>query len=116
MLGAMRTDDRGDGDLFDDLRGSRDEAEDGGTDRPSLRGVAQVAGVGLVLMVLTSLGAIGGAWAGSRTAPDVEYTTAIWEGIVVVLWCLLWGVLAGAAALAVGFVAVGLPWARRRRG
>ncbi|WP_299444334.1 hypothetical protein [uncultured Phycicoccus sp.] len=82
---------------------------------PPVRALARSAGLTLGLMLLTSLGFIGGAWLAAQRTPDLAYTTVIWEGVVVLAWCVLWGLLAGASALAVGVVAVALPWVRRQR-
>lgn len=102
-------------DLFEDFA-HRVEAEDESPGRmPGAGTIARSAGVTVALMVLASLGAIGGAWFAAGHTPDVEYTTVIWEGVVVLLWSGLWGLLSGAAALAVGLVLVALPWVRRQR-
>lgn len=82
---------------------------------PPVRTLARSAGLTLALMVLTSLGFIGGAWLAAERTPDLEYTSVLWEGVVVLAWCGLWGLLGAASALAVGVVAVALPWVRRQR-
>lgn len=77
--------------------------------------MARSASLTIGLMVVTGLGAIGGGWLAADHTPDIQYTNLAWEGLVLVVWCGLWGLLAGASTLAIAFVAVGLPWARRQR-
>lgn len=115
MLEGMRRSNGPGPDLFEDFAHRvEDEAEETGR-MPGAGTIARSAGVTVALMVLTSLGAIGGAWFAAGHTPDVEYTSVLWEGVVVLLWSGLWGLLAGAAALAVGLVVVALPWVRRQR-
>ncbi|NHA66522.1 hypothetical protein [Phycicoccus flavus] len=101
-------------DLFESFADTDDAAEpEGGL--PPARTLARSAGVTVVLMVLASLGFIGAAWLASRHTPDVQYTSLFWEGLVLLVWGGLWGLLGGAGALSVGVVAVALPWVRRQR-
>ena len=81
-----------------------------------LGAVARSAGVTVALMVLTALGFVTGAWLASLAVPDVGWVNPLWEGLAFLLWCGLWGVLGAALVLAVGVLAVGLPWVRRQRG
>ncbi|MBR7741724.1 hypothetical protein KC207_00245 [Phycicoccus sp. BSK3Z-2] len=110
----MRSDDLGRPDLLDELAPPHEASADHRTGGPGVGSMARAAGVTLVLMVLTSLGAIAGGWLASDRLPDVEYASVIWEGLAVVAWCLLWALFAGAVSLALGVVVVALPWARRR--
>lgn len=82
---------------------------------PAGRHLARSAGLTVLLMVLGGLGTIGGAWVASGHTPDLAYTTLLWEGLALVLWCGLWGLLSGASTLALGVLVVALPWVRRRR-
>ena len=86
-----------------------DRARDAGT-------VARSAGLTVGLMVLTALGFVAGAWLASEAVPDVGWVNPLWEGLAFLVWCAVWGVLAAGLVLAVGVVAVGLPWVRRQRG
>ena len=78
--------------------------------------MARSAGVTVGLMVLTALGFVAGAWLASAAVPEVGWVNPLWEGLALLVWCAVWGVLAAALVLAVGVVAVGLPWVRRQRG
>ena len=82
---------------------------------PGAATIARSAGVTLGLMLVAVLGFVGAAWVASDHVPEVAWTTLLWEGVALVVWCGLWGLLGGASALAVGVVAVGLPWVRRQR-
>jgi hypothetical protein len=66
-------------------------------------------------MVAAIVAAILGFWWGAAHEPDLQYENIIWEGVIKLGWATLCAVLAGAAALAVVAVAVGVPWARRQR-
>jgi len=77
--------------------------------------VARSAGITVALMVLTSLGFVGGAWLAGRAQPDLVYANLLWEGVAITAWAVVWGTFAAMAVLAVGVVAIGLPWARRQR-
>jgi hypothetical protein len=82
---------------------------------PPIGTLARSAGLTLALMVLTSLGFIGAAWLAAQHLPDLAYATVVWEGVAVVVWCGLWGLLGAAAALAAVVVVVAVPWVRRQR-
>ncbi len=90
-------------------RSRADRARDVGT-------VARSAGVTVGLMVLTALGFVAGAWLASKGVPEVGWVNPLWEGLAFLVWCTVWGVLGAGLVLAVGVVAVGLPWVRRQRG
>lgn len=102
-------------DLFDSFADTVGDDE-GPEGLPAAGTLARSAGVTLTLMVLTSLGAIAAAWVASSRPPDIAWTSLLWEGVVLLLWSGLWGLLGGAAALSLGVVAVALPWVRRQRG
>ena len=59
---------------------------------------------------------VGGAWAANEARPELYFSNLAWEGVVILGWAVLWGALAAAATLAVGFLLVGVPWVRRQRG
>jgi hypothetical protein len=86
-----------------------------GADAPSVGTVARSAGVTVGLMVLTGIGFVSGAWLASLATPDLAWANPLWEGLAFLLWCATWGALAAVTLLAVGVVAVGLPWVRRQR-
>jgi hypothetical protein len=93
-----------------------DEAGDADLDRALQPGrLARSAGIGLGAMVLTFVAAVLGFWWGTAHEPDLQYTHLVWEGVIKLGWATMWAVLAGALALALSVVAVGLPWARRQR-
>lgn len=102
-------------DVFEAFPDRVEDAGAAGDDLPAGWSLARSAGLTVVLMVLTGLGAIGGAWVASGHTPDIAYTTLLWEGVALVLWCGLWGLLSGAGTLAAGVLVVALPWVRRRR-
>lgn len=94
----------------------RVHASDDRTDAaPRPATLARSAGITIALMVVTSLAFVVGAWLAGAVRPELVYANLLWEGIAITLWSLVWGGLAAMAVLAVGFVAVGLPWARRQR-
>ncbi len=90
--------------------------DDGATTVPAAGAVARSAGITVGLMVLTSVAFVGGAWLAGRVRPELVFTNLFWEGVAIAAWSFLWGALAAAAVLAVGVVAVGVPWVRRQRG
>ena len=90
--------------------------DDGVTTVPAAGAVARSAGITVGLMVLTSVAFVGGAWLAGRVRPELVFTNLFWEGVAIAAWSFLWGALAAAAVLAVGVVAVGVPWVRRQRG
>ncbi|WP_377645282.1 hypothetical protein [Oryzobacter terrae] len=93
----------------------RVEDDEDATRMPPAATVARSAGITIGLMVLTSLAFVAGAWLAGQHRPDLEYANLLWEGVVITGWSVAWGALAAMAVLAVGFLAVGLPWARRQR-
>ena len=103
-------------DVFETFSHLVDSDEDGATTVPAAGDVARSAGITVGLMVLTSVAFVVGAWAAGRARPELVFTNLFWEGVAIAAWSFLWGALAAAAVLAVGVVAVGLPWVRRQRG
>lgn len=77
---------------------------------------ARSAGVTVGLMILTALGFVAGGWLASKAVPEIGWVNPLWEGLAFLVWCGVWGVLGAGLVLAVGVVAVGLPWVRRQRG
>lgn len=98
---------------FSDLVDSQDEAP---ISVPAAGAMARSAGVTIGLMVATCLAFVGGAWAANGVRPELYFANLAWEGVVILGWAVLWGALAAAATLAVGFLLVGVPWVRRQRG
>lgn len=82
---------------------------------PSVRTLARSAGATVAVMLLGGVGAGLGGWAAWRNQPDLLYADVFWEGLVLLLWCTVWAVFAGATTVAVTVLAVGVPWARRQR-
>ena len=103
-------------DVFETFADRVDDSAEGPLEAPAAGAVARSAGIGLALMVLTSVAFVSGAWLASRSRPDLVFSNLAWEGLAIAAWSLLWGALAAAIVLAVGFVAIGLPWARRQAG
>ncbi len=93
----------------EDDRGRAGPAASAGT-------LARSAGATVGLMVLTALGFVLGAWLASHVVPDIGWVNPLWEGLAFLLWCGVWGTISAGVLLAVGVVAVGLPWVRRQRG
>ena len=102
-------------DVFETFAHRVDDSAEGPLQAPAAGTVARSAGIGLALMVLTSVAFVAGAWLASRARPDLVFSNLAWEGLAIAAWSLLWGALAAAVVLAVGVVAVGLPWVRRQR-
>jgi hypothetical protein len=106
-------------DVFETF-GHRTEAADPrrrhGSRPEHLGALARSAGVTVGLMVITALGFVAGAWLASKAVPEVGWVNPLWEGLAFLVWCGVWGVLGAGLVLAVGVVAVGLPWVRRQRG
>lgn len=102
-------------DVFETFSDRVDSEAEAPLSVPAAGVLARSAGVTIGLMVLTCLAFVGGAWAANRLRPDLLFSNLAWEGVVILGWALLWGALAAAAALALGIVAVGVPWVRRQR-
>ena len=102
-------------DVFETFAHRVDSDEEAGLAAPTAGAVARSAGITVGLMVLTSVAFVAGAWLAGRARPDLVFTNLFWEGVVIAAWSFLWGALAAAAVLAVGVVAVGMPWVRRQR-
>lgn len=102
-------------DVFEAFAHRVEREDEGAPAMPPAAAVARSAGIGVALMVLTSLAFVGGAWLAGLHLPDLDYSNLLWEGLAIAVWSLAWGALAAAAVLAVGVVAVGLPWVRRQR-
>ena len=102
-------------DVFETFAHRVDDSAEGPLEAPAAAAVARSAGIGLALMVLTSVAFVSGAWLASRARPDLVFSNLAWEGLAIAAWSLLWGALAAAIVLAVSVVAVGLPWVRRQR-
>ena len=94
----------------------RVDSDDGRARRTPRRGaVARSAGITVGLMVLTSWpSSPAPGWPGGLR-PELVFTNLLWEGVAITAWSFAWGALAAMAVLAVGVVAVGLPWVRRQR-
>lgn len=103
-------------DVFETFAHRVDDSAEGPLEAPGAGTVARSAGIGLALMVLTSVAFVSGAWLASRARPDLVFSNLAWEGLAIATWSLLWGALAAAVVLAVTVVAFGLPWVRRQRG
>jgi hypothetical protein len=102
-------------DVFETFAHRVDSDEEAVLAAPTAGAVARSAGITVGLMVLTSVAFVAGAWLAGRARPDLVFTNLVWEGVAIAAWSFLWGALAAAAVLAVGVVAVGMPWVRRQR-
>lgn len=102
-------------DVFETFAHRVDAEEEEAFEVPPASTVARSAGITVALMVLTSLAFVGGAWLAGRARPELVFSNLLWEGVAIAAWSIAWGALAAAAGLAVGVVAVGLPWMRRRQ-
>lgn len=103
-------------DVFETFAHRVDEGDEAPLGTPDAGTVARSAGIGLALMVLTSVAFVLGAGLASRSRPDLVFSHLGWEGLAIVGWSLLWGALAAAVVLAISVVVVGMPWVRRQRG
>lgn len=101
--------------MFETFAHRVDDSAEGPLETPAAGAVARSAGIGLALMVLTSVAFVGGAWLASLNRPDLVFSNLAWEGLVIAGWSILWGALSAAMVLAVSVVAIGLPWVRRQR-
>ncbi|WP_392544075.1 hypothetical protein [Oryzobacter telluris] len=102
-------------DVFETFPHRVEQDDDATGAMPPVATVDRSAGVTVALMVLTSLAFVGGAWLAGRRRPDLAYSNLLWEGAAITAWSVAWGALAAMAVLALGVVAVGLPWIRRQR-
>jgi hypothetical protein len=102
-------------DVFETFAHRVDSDDEAALAVPAAGAVARSAGITVGLMVLTSVAFVAGAWLAGRTRPELVFTNLFWEGVAIAAWSLLWGLLAAAGVLAIGVVAVGLPWVRRQR-
>ncbi len=102
-------------DVFEAFAHRVDSGEEPARGMPPAATVAASAGITVGLMVLTSLAFVGGAWLAGRASPELVYANPAWEGFAIAVWSVAWGALAAAGVLALGVVAVGLPWVRRQR-
>lgn len=102
-------------DVFETFAHRVEHEDDEQRAMPPVATVARSAGVTVGLMVLTSFAFVGGAWLAGRRRPDLSYSNLLWEGVAITVWSVAWGALAAAVVLAVGVVAVGVPWLRRQR-
>lgn len=103
-------------DVFETFAHRVDDSAEAPLQAPDAGTVARSAGIGLALMVLTSVAFVLGAGVASRSRPDLVFSHLGWEGLAIVGWSLLWGALAAAVVLAISVVVVGMPWVRRQRG
>lgn len=103
-------------DVFETFADRVDDSAQAPLEAPAAGAVARSAGIGFALMVLTCVAFVAGAWLSSRSRPDLVYSHLAWEGVAIAGWSILWGTLAAGTVLAIGVVAVGLPWVRRQRG
>lgn len=116
MLGAMaRRTARPAPDVFETFAHRVDSGEESAPRMPAAAALARSAGITVGLMVLTSVAFVAGAWLAGRTRPELVFTNVVWEGFAIAAWTIGWGALAAAGVLAMGLVAVGLPWVRRQR-
>ena len=102
-------------DVFETFAHRVDADEDAPMTVPAPATVARSAGITVGLMVLTALAFVAGAWLAGRFRPDLVYANLLWEGVAITAWSVLWGTFAAMALLAIGVLAVGVPWARRQR-
>ena len=104
---------REDYDVLGEFRGDEDLTDD--TAFFADRGrVARSAGATLALMVLTAIAfAAGVAWGASRGV-SVAPGNPFWDIAIHIGFALLCGVLAAALVIALGMLAVGIPYARAR--
>jgi hypothetical protein len=115
LTGMRRRSSRPVPDVFETFAHRVDAPEDAPSAAPGRATVARSAGITLGLMVLTSLAFVGGAGLAGRSRPDLVYSSLLWEGVAITAWSVLWGTLAAMGVLAIGVLAVGLPWVRRQR-
>jgi hypothetical protein len=102
--------------VFETFAHRVDDSAEAPLQAPDAGTVARSAGIGLALMVLTSVAFVLGAGVASRSRPDLVFSHLGWEGLAIVGWSLLWGALTAAVVLAISVVIVGMPWVRRQRG
>ncbi len=81
---------------------------------PGRRGILLTSVGFLVLVVLGSVGFVGGALWGAAHEPDLDYGNLAAEIAIKVGYAALWGVLVAAALVAVVLLAVGTVWIKGR--
>ena len=102
-------------DVFETFAHRVDSVGDRTDDTPRVASVARSAGITVGLMVLTSVAFVAGAWLAGKVRPELVFANLLWEGVAITVWSVAWGALAAMVVLAVGVVAVSLPWVRRQR-
>ena len=95
-------------DVFETFADRVDTEDEGPLAVPAVGVMARSAGVTIALMVVTCVAFVGGAWAANHLRPELQFSNLLWEGVAILGWSVLWGALAAAATLAIGFVVVGL--------
>ena len=111
MRKRIRLSEREDYDVLSEFQGRDDTTDDTEffTDR---RRVARSAGATLGLMILSAVAFAGGvAWGATRDL-SVAPANAFWDIVLHIGFVLLCGLLAAAAVIALGALAVGIPYAR----
>jgi hypothetical protein len=103
-------------DVFETFSHRVDSGGDESYETPPARSMARSVGIGVGLMVLTSLAFVAGAWLAGKVRPELVFANLLWEGVAITAWSVGWGLLAAVVVLALAVVAVGLPWVRRQRG
>ena len=103
-------------DVFETFSDRVDSGDDRSYDTPRARSMARSVGITVGLMVITSLAFVAGAWLAGKVRPELVFANLLWEGVAITAWSVGWGLLAAMVVLAIGVVAVGLPWVRRQRG
>lgn len=102
---------REDYDVLGEFQGPEDTTDDT-TFFTNRRRVAQSAGATLGVMILAALAFAGGiAWGATRDL-SVAPGNAFWDIMLHIGFVILCGLLAAAAAIALGALAVGIPYAR----
>lgn len=104
---------REDYDVLSEFQGHDDTTDDTAflTDRGR---VARSAGATLALMILTALAFAGGvAWGATRDV-SMAPANAFWDITLHIGFVLVCGLLAAAAAVALGALVVGIPYARSK--
>ena len=102
-------------DVFETFAHRVDSGDDRTADTPRVARWPRSAGITVGLMVLTSVAFVAGAWLAGKVRPELVFANLLWEGVAITVWSVAWGALAAMVVLAVGVVAVSLPWVRRQR-